>query len=453
MTAPKTRSFSLYEAAQKDITAKTTKSVEMAERTSQVMSQEVIQTMEMAHPVYVAAADGPYIWDVDDNRYIDMTMGFGAHILGHRPICVAEAIRAQLDKGWQYGVQHPYQEPLARLIVNSSPNVDKVVFLNSGTEATMLAMRVARAFSGKSKVLVFDGNYHGAHDYAMVKVDGKSTRNKPVSVLGSTGVPNAIRDETMMVATYLGQEVFDLIRSNRDELALVIVQPVQNNNPTYDAAAWLKQLREACGHNNVLFMLDEVVTGFRVGYGGCQELFELDPDLSAYGKGISGGLPIGAIGGREDIMALFHDKYGPGGIMSGGTFNGNPLSVIAGAAVLNELSQTRDTFYTTLNRRSDRLAAEIREHCEQTQFPLQVLNAGSMFCFHMQREPIKTYRDIQGKMKEATAAFYLHLLNNGVMIPGIHLCFLSGAHKDEHVDTIIDAIKTAIDNVRKDGLA
>ena len=195
-----------------------------------------------------------------------------------------------------------------------------------------------------------------------------------------------------------------------------------------------------------------MVTGFCVAYGGYQELFDLDADLTTYGKGMGGGFPIGVTGGRADIMALFHDKYGPGGIMAGGTFNGNRLSTIAGTAALRELSENRNTFYSPLNARAERLAAEVRAHRETHGFPLQALNAGSMFCFHMQAATIKTYRDIHGPVNSAADAFYLNLLNRGVIIPGIRLCFISGSHKDADVDAIIEAIKDALDDVRRDGL-
>jgi len=274
--------------ARAEIAARTPKSAAHAERMGNLVPQEIIKTLALPHPIYVERAEGPYLYDIDGNRYIDMACGFGAHVLGHRSESVRRAVAAQLDRGWQYGVHNIEQEAVARLIADAVPAVEAMVFSNSGTEATMFGMRAARAFTGKSKVAVFDGSYHGTHDYALQTADPGSAHEAPQAVPIGRGVPGAIISNTTIMLPYLRRAAFDIIRQQRDELALVIVQGVQNRSPHLGAADWLGELCAVCRDNDVLVLLDEVVTGFRVAYGGCQEIFDLAPDRF----GAKAALPI-----------------------------------------------------------------------------------------------------------------------------------------------------------------
>jgi len=435
-----------------ELAAKTPKSAAHAKRVGGRVPQEVIKTLALPHPIYFERAEGSHLIDIDGNHYIDMALGFGAHVLGHRPEAVRRAVAAQLDRGWQFGMHNTEQEGLARLVAEATPAAEAMVFSNSGTEATMFGMRVARAFTGKTKVAVFDGSYHGTHDYALLSADPRSARLAPEAAPIGRGVPSAILSDTVVMLPYLERAAFDTIRRLRDQLALVIVQGVQNRTPHLGAAAWLGELRDACRENSVLFLLDEVVTGFRVAYGGCQELFSLKPDLITYGKGVGGGFPIGITGGRADIMSLFYDRAGPAGIMAGGTFNGNPVSMAAASAAVSAMRDRKDEMYPRLNALSDRLADGINVFCRSNNFAAQLMHAGSIFCMRLSGQTIRTSRDAGDENPAAVDAFHLHLLNAGVLMPGIRMSFLSAAHDDASVGQIDAAIRKSLEAVREDGL-
>lgn len=434
------------------IAAKTAKSAEVHARGTDVMAMEVVPTVEMPHPIYIESAEGPRMTDVDGNSYIDLTMGFGPHVLGHRPKVVEQAIAAQTKRGWHFGIHNPLQEPLGRMLIEAGPCVDRVVFCNSGTEATMYAMRLARAFTAKDKVALFDGAYHGAHDYALVKADPESPRSAPTGRVLGRGVPG-VAAEQMIVLPYRDAAAFDLIREHRHELALVMIEPVQSSNPRLDTRDFLHELAEVCRDNGVLFLLDEVITGFRLAFGGGQEYFGLAPDLATYGKAIGGGLPIGAVGGRADIMQLFQGRGfdQSRGIFSGGTFSGNPLTMAAGTATVGHLRQHPE-IYPYLMEQGDRFRNAINDFCREHQIPAQVMNAGSMFHLRFQGGSIESSRDFREDNAVAEREFYLHLLNRGVIVPGIHLAFFSAAHTPEDVDTVIDAFKQSFQDVRENGL-
>jgi len=299
---------SMLDCAVDTFQARIPTSMLLEEKASETLALEVVQTVDFDCPVYIERADGCRLIDVDGNSYIDLTMGFGAHVLGLRPPSIETAIKQQAWKGWHFGIHNQMQFQLADLIASARPNNEQIAFCNSGTEATMYAFRLARALTGKTKIGVFDGAYHGAHDYALVKVDPKSSAKNPTAVLDGAGIPSWVRDESSIALPYCHPAAFDLIRKNKDDLALICVQPVQNNNPSLDHKEWLAELIEVCRSSNVLCLFDEVVSGFRLAYGGAQEIFELTPDFTVYGKSIGGGLPVGAIAGPREIMKGF--KWG-----------------------------------------------------------------------------------------------------------------------------------------------
>ena len=452
-TANKSRDpLAAIASARAAIAARTPKSAAHSKSVGNLIPQEVIKTIALPHPIYIDQAEGPYLYDIDGNRYIDMACGFGANILGHRPESVRTAVTAQLDNGWQYGVHNIEQEAVARLVADAAPAVESMVFLNSGTEATMVGMRVARAFTGKTKVAIFDGSYHGTHDYALQSADPGSARDVPEATPIGQGVPSEILSETTIMLPYLQRAAFDKIRKHRDQLALVIVQGVQNRAPHLGAANWLNELFSVCRENGVLTLLDEVVTGFRIAYGGCQESFGLKPDLVTYGKGVGGGFPIGITGGRSDVMSLFYDRAGPEGIMAGGTFNGNPTTMAAAGAAVGEMRKKKDTLYPRLNTLSDRLASNVNSFCRSGNFAAQIMNAGSIFCMRLSAQTIKTSRDGTDENQTTIDAFHLHLMNAGIVMPGIRMSMLSAAHNDETVATIEQGIQKSLEALREDDL-
>ncbi len=448
------QSSELIRKATDELIARTPKSRECAERAKKRVPLQVVGTVELPYTIYIESASGCRMTDVDGNEYIDVTMGFGPHILGHRPKVVLDAVKKQLDAGWHFGIPSPLQERLAKLVMEAASGNEAAIFCNSGTEATMYAVRAARAYTGKDKIAVFDGSYHGAHDYVLVQVDARSPRSEPTTRVRGDGVPKAVSELEMMLP-YRDPAAFDLIKRHRDELAMVMIEPVQGSNPRLDSRSFIRTLAEVCKANGVLFGMDEVITGFRIAYGGCQEYYGVTPDLTAYGKILGGGMPIGAVAGRKELMSLFSTEQvmqmfagreTRNAVFAGGTFCGNPLSMSAGIATLSYLGQHQQV-YSYLQEQGDRLAKEVNDFCREREMPVQITNAASMFRIPFQKGPIDGARDYRGDYAEAEHAFYLHLLNNGVIVPGFHLGFLSEAHRPKDVDALIAAIKKSLEAV------
>lgn len=437
------------------LAAMTPQSRALAASNREVLNMGSAANLEMPHPVLMAASEGPFLIDVDGNRYIDTMLGFGAHVLGHRHPRVEAAVAEQLAKGWHFGIHNPLQEPLARLVTEAAPAMERVIFCNSGTEATMYAIRVARAFTGKPKVAIFDGAYHGAHDTGMIMARPDSPRLEPVAIPLGAGVPEGVRQDRILLP-YRERAAFDVIRAHKNDLALVMIEPVQSSNPHLDddSAAFLRELEAVCRDCGVLFLLDEVITGFRLAFGGAQERIGLKPDLATYAKALGGGFPIGAVAGRADIMALFQGPASgdPRGIFSGGTFSGNIVTMAAGLALVSELKVRRTEAYPYIDTATARLAQRINGYAEAQQMPVQMLTGGSLFQIYFQREPIRSSRDVALTKAAAERDFYLHLLANGVLIPGTRRAFLSAAHAPAIVDTLAAAIERSLDACREDGL-
>lgn len=430
--------------------ARTTASARHHQQASAVVAQEIIRTAALPHPLYIASAEGAVMIDLDGNSYLDLTMGFGAHVLGHRPPEVLSAVSMQLQKGWQFGLHNAEQQPFAELLRSISPSAEKVAFSNSGTESTMYAIRAARAHTGRTRLAIFDGAYHGAHEHVCVEVDPASPLESPMARSAGSGIAPGVLQDVLMLP-YLSEAALELVERNANSLALVLVQGVQNRTPHLKAGNWLRELQGVCQRNGVLFVLDEVVTGFRVALEGCRQLFDLSPDLITYGKGIGGGIPIGVTAGRADVMDRFHDRYGQGGIFSGGTFNGNPLSMVAAMATVSELQRRGPGAYDALNRHSDRLAHQVNQWCERESVPVTLNHAGSIFCLRFATGPFTASREVKAENMQAHDAFLIHLLNEGVIMPPLRMCFLSMAHGEAEVESIALAICRALAATVDDG--
>ncbi|HRX39719.1 MAG TPA: aspartate aminotransferase family protein [Parvularculaceae bacterium] len=439
------------DAALARLKAKTSRSAAMRPHAEQLLALEAVPTFSLPTPIYIDRALGATMTDLDGNDYIDLAMGFGSNILGHRPPEVEAALIAQVGKCWHTVIPSTPQYDLAELLVDAVPCAEKVVFTNSGTEATMYGMRLARAYTKKEKVAVFGGGYHGTHDYALIQEDPKSQRDAPTAKTIGLGVPASVRDETMIVLPYRDPAAFDIIRRNRDALAMVIVQPVQNTTPFIDNHDFLQGLRDVCDECGVLLMFDEVVTGFRLAYGGAQVYYGVTPDLASFGKIIGGGAAVGALCGRDALMGLFAQP-GSSGVFSGGTFNGNPISMTAGAATLRLLKERKDEIYPGIERRSARLASTIAEHCASNGMGVTLMHAASIQCIHFVDRPIRTFRDLHPSNRAAEEAFYIFLLDRGVLLPGFHVYFLSAAHDDAMIGRLETAFVEALDECRADGL-
>lgn len=434
------------------LASRTTVSASVLAEGRQLLAMEIAPTVDMPYPIYIASAEGSRMTDVDGNSYIDVTMGFGSHVLGHRPPAIMAALLKQMEAGWHYVVHNPLQVDLARLIAEIVPMAELTAFCNSGTEATMHAIRLARAFTGKLHIASFEGAYHGAHDTALVKADAKSARDRPRTRLVGKGIPAVIREQVLTLP-FNDDHAFDLIRGNADTLAAVMVEPVQSSNPRLDHGEFLRELRATCNACDVLLIFDEVVTGFRLALGGGQEHFAVNADIATFGKALGGGLAIGAVAGRRDIMsqlteAWLHDDS----VFMGGTFSGNPLAMASGIAALETMRDSAATLYPHINALNDRLARRFDRFCQSHQIPAQMLNAGSIFSVIFQREAVHSAWDIRNDHTEAEREFYLHLLSDGIMVPGAHPLFLSAAHSTEDVDTVARAMENALLAVRDDGL-
>ncbi len=438
----------------KDLARRLAKSHELYRRSHEVLAQQVVGTVLLPVPFYVQSAKGCRIVDVDGNEYIDVTMGFGPHVLGHAPEVVLDALRAQLRNGVHYGLAHPKQEELARLVTEASPCAETVAFHNSGTEATIAAIRGARAVTGRNKIGVFDGSYHGSHDLVLTVTDPESPRSHPRVLPRGAGIPPAVFDQIVYLP-FRDEAAYRRIRERASELAAVLLEPIETTNPRLDVGGFLAGLREVCTETGVLMILDEVVTGFRLAYGGAQEYFGVVPDLACYGKAMGGGMPIGAVGGRRDLMETFafvvDPEATPPRCLTGGTFSGNPMSMVAGAAVVRHL-RDHPEIYRHFEEQGTRLATEVNEFCRAEGFVAQMLHAHSMFYLRFQRGEIASARDIDESRYELEKTYYMYLLRNGVVVPGVHISFLSAAHTADDVSVIIEAMKQSFRDMRADGL-
>lgn len=398
--------------------------------------------------IFIQSADGCHVTDIDGNAYVDLCMGFGTNLLGHSPAVVEQAITEQVKKGWNYGLRGEGQLAFADLIRQAGPANERVLLCASGTEATALAIRAARAFTKKDAIGVFGGSYHGAHDYALV-VASPTDDNAKAHV--GTGVPVAV-DTVVEPLPYGDADAFERIRRLRHRLAAVIVEPVQSSHPTSDHIPWLKELEHVCRDNDVLLILDEVMTGFRLAYGGGQTLFEVKPDLVTYGKALAGGLPVGAVAGPASIMRMFTPDSRGISIFAGSAFAGNPLTCAAGQATLTFLKDHGKTFYADLNGTTDRLVTQVNTYWAESDVPLRLLSFGSMMRLICQREQVTRAADINASLRHALEVFVVHVLDHGVTVHASHRAFLSAAHTNDDVDFVANALIGATEQTLADGL-
>lgn len=387
-------------------------------------------------PLFISKAKGPMIFDADGNSYIDYVGSWGALILGHAPESVIRAVKEQAELGTSYGAPTELEIELAEMILKAVPSMEMVRFVNSGTEATMSAVRLARGYANRSKIVKFEGCYHGHADYLLVKGgSGLATFSLPTSA----GVPDSfVKDTIVLPYNDIGasKRVFD---DFGEEIAAVIVEPVAANMGLIPGKEkFLRSLRKLTDENDSLLIFDEVITGFRVAYGGAQSLYQIKPDLTCLGKIIGGGLPVGAYGGREEIMR----KLSPlGPVYQAGTLAGNPLSMAAGIATLKELN---NNLYEGLEDASSRIADGIGQTDADPQIPLIVNRVGSMLgLFFTKKSEINNYTDAIRSDGKAYSKFFWDMLEEGVYLPSspFETIFVSASHSDSEIDKTISAAK------------
>lgn len=385
-------------------------------------------------PFFVNRAGGCKVWDVDGNEYIDYVGTWGPAILGHTHPKIIAAVKAAAEYGTSFGIPNPYEVTMAKLVCGAVPSLEKVRMCNSGTEATMSAIRLARGFTKRDKIIKFDGCYHGHADSLLVKAgSGALTFGHP----DSAGVPASFTQHTIVVPFNDEEAVRAAFAANTGQIAGIILEPVPGNAGLYiPKPGFLEFLRNITQANDSLLIFDEVMTGFRLAKGGAQERFGITPDLSCFGKIIGGGLPVGAFGGRAEIM----DHLAPlGPVYQAGTLSGNPVAMAAGIAALEELFA--QNAYEVLEARGAALEAGLREAAKSAGVSVQFNRCGSMFCGYFTSEPVHNLADAM-KSDRARFAKYFH----GLLDAGVYLApsqfeagFISTAHTEADIEKTVSA--------------
>ena len=380
-------------------------------------------------PLFIREGKGSHITDVDGNDYIDYIGSWGPLILGHCHPEVIAAIEETLHRGASFGTPTEGEVHLAEMICTAVNSVEMVRLTNSGTEASMAAIRVARGYTGRDKIIKFEGCYHGSVDSLLVKAgSGVMTLGLP----DSPGVPASFVEHTLLADFNNLESVTDLFDEYGSEIAAVVLEPVAGNMgmivPDLD---FLKGLRNLCDVHGSLLVFDEVMTGFRVDYGGAQSIFGIIPDMTIFGKVIGGGLPVGAYGGRQDVM-LMVAPAGP--VYQAGTLSGNPLAVAAGRKTL-EILQATDT-YAELSRKSNWLIDEMRQSAGQNGIPLQTNAMGGMFGFSFAERPVRNYQDAAESNQDRFRKFFMGMLKAGIYLApsAFESGFISMAHTEEDLE-------------------
>jgi len=385
-------------------------------------------------PPFIDRAKGPYIYDVEGNQYIDYIGSWGPMILGHSNDAVVNAVIAQAKRGLSYGASCELETTLAQLISANVPSIKKIRFVNSGTEASMSALRVARAFTNRDIIVKFSGCYHGHADALLVEAgSGALTCQTP----SSPGVPASTTKHTITLPYNDIAALITAFESIGSDIAAVIIEPIAGNmNMVKPQAAFLTTLKSLCDQHRSLLIFDEVMTGFRVALGGAQALYDIQPDLTCLGKIIGGGLPVGAFGGREEIMALLAPE---GPVYQAGTLSGNPMAMTAGIATLTAL--TRPNVYAQLTNKTKQLMAGIKDQARTHNIALQTSSEGGMFGLMFTDRPVHSLQDVQAANLARFNRFFHYMLKHGhYFAPSPYEAgFMSLSHQDQEISQTIQA--------------
>lgn len=389
-------------------------------------------------PFFTKKASGCILTTVDDQQLLDYVCTWGPAIHGHDHPLIREAIARALEQGTSFGTPGPDEVEMAELLVEIVPSVQKVRMCNSGTEATMSSIRLARGFTGKSKIIKFAGCYHGHVDSLLVKAgSGALTFGNP----DSAGIPESFAKETIVLPYNDIPSVENAFAQTEEGIAAIIVEPFPANcGFILPDEGYLEGLRKICSQNNAVLIFDEVMTGFRLGLGGVQERTSVTPDLTAMGKIIGGGLPVGAFGGRSEIMD-FLAPLGP--VYQAGTLSGNPLAMAAGIASLKLLKESMP--YDRLEQLGSQLAKGVQQLAQDYSIPLQIPQVGSMYCLFFSENPVRNFEDALSSNGEFFKKLFQHCLKNGVYLPpsAYETCFISAAHQADDIAMTIECFKEA----------
>jgi glutamate-1-semialdehyde 2,1-aminomutase len=387
-----------------------------------------------AEPLFIKKALGSRIFDEDDNSYIDYVGSWGPMILGHCHPQVVTAVKRCMENGSSFGAPTELEITLAQMVIDAVPSIEMVRMVSSGTEATMSAIRVARGYTGRDKILKFSGCYHGHADALLVKAgSGAATFGVP----DSPGVPADFAKHTLTAEYNSLDSVKQLLAENRGQVACIILEPVAGNMGTVPPRpGFLEGLRELCTNEGIVLIFDEVMSGFRVAYGGAQSLYGVTPDMTTLGKIIGGGLPVGAFGGKREIM----EKLSPsGGIYQAGTLSGNPLAMTAGIETLKLLQQT--DFYQQLDEKSAALSEGIAKAAKTAGYPIYSTRVGSMFCSFFTKGEVFDWPTASSCDTTAFATFFKAMLEEGVYLAPsqFETAFMSISHSQAEIDATITA--------------
>ena len=397
-----------------------------------------------ADPVFINRAQGCLIFDADANQYIDYIGSWGPLILGHRHPEVIEAIIAVLDRGTSFGAPIDLEVRLAQMVIEAVPSVEMVRMVNSGTEATMSAVRLARGVTQRNTIIKFDGCYHGHADTLLVAAgSGVATLGIP----GSPGVPESVAQHTLSLPYNDIDRLREVMQKQGQSVAGIIVEPVAGNMGLVPPApGFLEALRELADRYGAILIFDEVMTGFRVAYGGAQALYGITPDLTCFGKIIGGGLPVGAYGGRHDLMS----KIAPQGpVYQAGTLSGNPVAMAAGIATLEQIQ--KDGFYEALDAKAERLLSGLEQAAIKARIPVQAKRVASMLGLFFNDQRVRNFDDAKTCDLDRFSAFYNGMRQNGIYIAPsqFEALFISSSHETEHIEATIKAAQKVFDRLNK----
>ncbi|MBC7416721.1 MAG: glutamate-1-semialdehyde 2,1-aminomutase [Pedobacter sp.] len=392
-------------------------------------------------PLFIERGDGCFIWDADGNQFIDFCNSWGPLILGHNNPKIREKVAETMQKGMSFGAPTVLENQLAALIIKNNRFVEKIRFTSSGTEAVMSAIRLARGFTGRDKILKFEGCYHGHSDSLLVKAGSGLVTFGQTS---SAGVPKSFAEETIVVALNDKNAVTQAFEQFKDQIAAIIIEGIPaNNGLIIQDKDYIHFLREISTQNNALLIFDEVITGFRLGFEGAADYYDVKPDILTYGKIIGGGLPVGMYGASSEIMGEISPD---GAVYQAGTLSGNPVAMAAGIATLTEL--LKSGFYKDLNKKTEEFVGSIQRFATARNYKFKVFSAGSIFWFSFtDKEAVKSADDIESISMDKFKVFHRELLNRGIYLgpSGYEVGFISAAHTKIELEKAKRAIFESLD--------
>ena len=387
------------------------------------------------NPIFFKKGIGSKLIDVDDNEYIDYIGSWGPHLFGHNPSFIKKALLNAIEAGTSFGAPSAVEVEMAKLINELIPSIELVRMVNSGTEATMSAVRVARGYTGREKIIKFEGCYHGHADFFLIKAgSGALTFGVPTS----PGVTKGNAADTLIADYNDINSVKALVHENKDEIAAIIIEPIAGNMGVVKAdPAFIRELRTICDENKIVLIFDEVMSGFRVAKGGAQEIFGVVPDLTTFGKIIGGGLPVGAFGGKREIMSMLSPS---GPVYQAGTLSGNPLAMAAGIAALTQIKEQAN-LYRLLDEKSAYLEAGFKENLKSLKQEAQINRVGSMMTLFFTSENVNSYKTATSSDTVKFGKYFHGMLKRGVYLPPAQYeaLFVSTVHSMEDLDATIKA--------------